>query len=140
MNKNSHMFFKMYSFSKFNKKIKNLCQGKSSVYKITNLCSQKSYIESAITKKSTLNQLYIRFRNHFFNHHKKLPLKRAIKKYGVSNFSWEILEFTEFFNTRTRKTWYIQKLLTKYNILKSGGSSLGYSHTAENKEKNERSL
>ena len=135
MNKNSHMFFQNLDIPEIQQKIKKFCQGKSGVYKISNLSSQKNYIGSAITKKSTGNRLYIRFRNHFFNHHKEFPLKQAIKKYGVSNFSWEILEFTEISNTRTKETWYIQNLLPEYNILKSGGSSLGYSHTTESKKK-----
>lgn len=106
-------------------KIKSLCQGKSGVYLITNLKNKKRFIGSAITKKPTCNRLYFRFRNHFFNHHKDFPLKRAIKKYGVDNFSWKILEFTTISSTRTRETYFIQKLLPEYNILQSVESSLG---------------
>jgi len=127
------MFFQNLHLPETQTEIKKLCQGKSGVYKITNLVSQKKYIGSAITKKNTGNRLYIRFRNHFFNRHKELPLKRAIKKYGVDSFSWEILEFTEISNTRSRETWYIENLLPEYNILKSGENSLGYIHTESTK-------
>lgn len=97
--------------------------------KLLILILKKAILEAQL---STGNRLYIRFRNHFFNHHKdrsslRYPLKRAIRKYGVSNFSWEILEFTEILNTRTRETWYIQNLLPEYNILEYASSSLGYS-------------
>jgi len=129
------MYFQNLHNPEIQKKIKQLSQGKSGVYKIINLANQKSYIGSAITKKATANRLYIGFRNHFFNHHKELPLKRAIKKHGAYGFSWEILEFTEISNTRIRETWYIQKLLSEYNILQSAESSLGYCHTAETREK-----
>lgn len=115
--------------------IKNLCQGKSGVYLITNLKNNKKYVGSAITKKPTCNRLYFRFRNHFFNHHKEFPLKIAVKKYGVHNFSWKILEFTEISLTRTRETFFIQTLLPEYNILQSAESSLGYNHTLETREK-----
>lgn len=117
------------------KQIKQLCQGKSGVYLITNLKNNKRYVGSAITKKPTSNRLYFRFRNHFFNHHKEFPIKKAIIKYGVHNFSWKILEFTEISNTRTRETYYIQTLLPEYNILQSAESSLGYQHTLETREK-----
>lgn len=112
-------------------KIKNLCRGKSGVYKITNLINKKIYVGSAISKKYTQNRLYIRFRNHFFNTHKPFPVTRAVQKYGVQHFSWEILEFTEISSTRERETYYIQTLLPEYNILQQADSSIGYQHTNE---------
>ena len=112
-------------------KIKNLCRGKSGVYKITNLINKKIYVASAISKKSTQNRLYIRFRNHFFNTHKPFPVTRAVQKYGVQHFSWEILEFTKISSTRERETYYIQTLLPDYNILQQADSSIGYEHTKE---------
>ena len=115
--------------------IKNFCAGKSGVYRITHLQSKKTYISSAITKKDTGNPLYVRFRNHFFNCHKEFPIKRAIKKYGVSAFSWEILEFTTVLSTRTRETAYLQKHLPAYNILKIAENSSGYKHSLLTREK-----
>lgn len=115
--------------------IKKLCYGKSGVYLITNLKNNKQYVGSAITKKPSLNRLYIRFRNHFFNTHKLTPIRRAIEKYSVANFSWEILEFTESENTRARETFYIQTLKPEYNILEFAETSEGYKHTAETREK-----
>jgi group I intron endonuclease len=135
MNIISHMFFQNLHLSLVQNEIKQLCQGKSGVYRITNLKNKKSYIGSAITKKPTCNRLYFRFRNHFFNHHKELPLKRAIKKYGIKNFSWEILQFTELTNTRRTETNYIQTLKPEYNILQSAESSLGYIHTPLTRQK-----
>ena len=85
--------------------IKQFCQGKSGVYKITNLKNNKIYIGSALTKTPSGNRLCIRFRNQFFNHHKNCPVKNAIKNYGIHNFSWEILEFTLLQNTRIRESY-----------------------------------
>ena len=115
--------------------IKNICYGKSGVYLITNLKNNLRYVGSAITKKSSENRLYIRFRNHFFNTHKPFPIKRAIKKYGVAHFSWEILEFTEIENTRARETYYLETLEPEYNILESASSSVGYQHTSKIRDK-----
>ena len=129
------MYFQNLQDSHVQAAIKKFCQGQCGVYKITNLKNNNHYIGSAITKKRSLNRLYIRFRNHFFNHHKPFPISRAIKKYGVHNFSWEILEFTEISTTRARETHYIQTLKPEYNILESGESSLGYKHTPDTLEK-----
>ena len=115
--------------------IKTLCQGQSGVYLITNLKNNNRYIGSAVTKKPSSNRLYIRFRNHFFNTHKTFPIKQAIKKYGVHNFSWKILEFTERDSTRSRETHWIQTLKPEYNILQFGSSSLGFQHTQETRDK-----
>ena len=115
--------------------IKQLCRGRSGVYRITNLKNGTCYVGSALTKTPTGNRLYFRFRNHFFNHHKPFPVRRAILKYGIRHFSWEILEFTDVSETRTRETYYIQTLKPRYNILETGTSSLGYLHTEQTKEK-----
>lgn len=115
-----------------------LCRGKSGVYQITNRINGKKYIGGAITKTSGSNRIYYRFRNHFFNHHKELPCKRAIKKYGVQQFSFEILEFTDILETRSRESWYIKARIPEYNILKTADSSLGFRHTAATREKMRR--
>lgn len=125
------MYFTNLQDSNVQVKIKKLSQGQSGVYKITNIKNKNQYIGSVITKKASLNRLYARFRNHFFNHHKPFPISRAVKKYGVANFSWEILEFTNIETTRTRETYYIQTLKPEYNLLESAENSLGYSHTPE---------
>lgn len=129
------MLFINVQQSQVQREIKDLCQGKSGVYQITNTTNKKKYIGSAITKTASGNRLYYRFRNHFFNHHKEFPCKRAIKKYGAPNFSFQILEFTDIRKTRERESWFIKQLLPEYNILQIAGSSLGYKHTPESREK-----
>lgn len=56
-------------------------------------------------------------------------------KYGIPNFSFHILEITEPYKTREAETKYIVEYRPQYNILKSGGSSLGYNHSDETKQK-----
>lgn len=129
------MFFQNLQNPDVQQQIKTLCLGKSGVYKITNLKNHKIYVGSAITKTPKGNRLYIRFRNHFFNHHKQFPIKKAILKDRVSNFSWEILEWTPPSSTRIRESNYIQTLQPEYNILESAESSSGHRHTPETREK-----
>ena len=121
--------------SSVHKEIRQGCQGKSGVYQITNLQNRKKYIGSAATKSTTSNRLYVRFRNHFFHQHADSTLKRAIKKWGISSFSWQILEWTPAEEATNRESWYIKELRPEYNILQTGGSSLGYIHTPLSKEK-----
>lgn len=129
------MYFINLQETTVQQEIKKLCRGKSGVYQITNTLNKKKYIGSAITKTSSGNRLYLRFRNHFFNQQKEFLSRAAIKKYGVNSFSWEILEFTPIFATRDRESAYIKQLLPEYNVLQIAGSSLGFQHTAETKEK-----
>lgn len=129
------MYFINLGENQVQQQIKALCKGKSGVYQITNRVNEKRYIGSAITKTGESNRLYYRFRNHFFNHHKEFPIKRAIKRYGVQQFSFKILEFTNILETRSRESWYIKEYLPEYNVLQIADSSLGYRHTSAIKEK-----
>lgn len=115
--------------------IKKFCLGRCGVYLITNLKNNNRYIGSAVSKKPSQNRLYIRFRNHFFNSHKLFPITRAVQKYGVHSFSWQILEFTDIETTRSRETFWIQTLKPEYNILEFAGTSLGLNHTQETRDK-----
>ena len=115
--------------------IKQLCAGRSGVYKITNLLNNKCYVGSAVSKTKKDNRLYVRFRNHFFNSAEAFVIREAILKYGVDNFSFEILEFTDLNSTRDRETHYIQTLTPEYNVLKFADSSLGFKHSEETKRK-----
>ncbi len=128
------MIFTNLHLPETQKQIKLVCAGKSGVYLITNLRNNNRYIGCAISKKITLNRLYMRFRNHFFHLHKPFPITRVVKKYGVHAFSWQILEFTEISTTRTRETFYIQSLRPEYNVSGFLESSRGFSparHTRE---------
>ena len=111
--------------------IKHLCQGQSGVYQITKRQNGKSSLGSAISKSPKSNRLYLRFRNHFFQAFQPLPLQRAIRKYGIEAFSWEILEWTLPLDTRGRENHYLQTLKPAYTILPQAESSLGYRHTQE---------
>jgi group I intron endonuclease len=61
----------------------------------------------------------------------KTPIYNSIRKYGLSNFSLEILEYCDnSFSILDREQYYIDKLSPEYNILKIAGSSYGFKHSA----------
>ncbi|MAS43792.1 MAG: hypothetical protein CML43_11760 [Rhodobacteraceae bacterium] len=93
--------------------------GKSGVYIIINHITEDYYIGSAISSNKKSNRLYIRFRNHFLHSHKKtsINLRKAMLEYGVENFSFNIIAYTNPKNTRKIETQMIKKYKPKYNIL-----------------------
>jgi hypothetical protein len=65
----------------------------------------------------------------------KRIIDRALLKYGYSNFRFEILEYCTKNNVIEREQYYIDLLKPIYNIVKIAGSTLGYKHSLETKEK-----
>jgi len=65
-------------------------------------------------------------------------------KYGYANFSVTVSEYYDKSDLLVREQYYLDKLNPQYNMLKIAGSSLGFKHSEETKEKNkyiiERSL
>lgn len=78
------------------------------IYKITNKINNKVYIGQSV-------HIEIRFTEHKTiannnNHHcYEYPLYRAIRKYGIENFVFEILEETTIENLTDREQYYINK-------------------------------
>jgi group I intron endonuclease len=108
---------------------------------IINLINGKFYIGSAIT-----NRINVRFRNHCLHGTGSSILNKAIKKYGLENFAFVILEYypglihkenlkSNHLKLIELETEYINKLNPEYNILQSGFSLIGYKHSKETKEK-----
>lgn len=98
---------------------------KSGIYRWNNLISGKSYIGSSINLS-----------NRFSIYCSKNAIKRrllkgssaiyyALLKYGYSNFSLDILEYTEPKLLLIKEQYYINILKPEYNILKIAGSRLG---------------
>jgi group I intron endonuclease len=69
-----------------------------------------------------------------------LVISRALIKNGYSNFSLEILEYCDIADLTEREQYYLDKFNPKYNTLKIAGSSSGYKHTEDTKEKISKSL
>jgi hypothetical protein len=141
-----NMFFKdkklkpVYSYEyvhleSVREKIKEETKGLSGIYLILNIVTLDYYIGSAAT-----NRLYVRFCNHLYNFTGSKLLKSAVKKYGLNNFAFIVLEvFTEVENKEKAKEnnkkllsledIYLKALLPDYNILTEAGNSFGYKHT-----------
>lgn len=116
--------------------IKNFCYSFSGIYLFLCTLSNNFYIGSALSKKFNSNRLYIRFRNHIKHSYlSNSILQKAIKKYGIENFEFHILELCQNDIVRERENFYLNILKPKYNILQYADTSLGYKHTQKTKEK-----
>lgn len=51
---------------------------------------------------------------------------KAISKYGISNFEFAILEYTEEANIEVIEQSYIDALKPEYNLSPTAGSNYGY--------------
>lgn len=109
----------------------------SGIYLIFNNISGDYYIGSAST-----GRFYARFSNHLLYFKGSKIVKHAVKKHGISNFAFLIIElFPETVNKENNKKlldledFYLKSLLPNYNILTEAGSSFGYKHTELNRIK-----
>lgn len=89
------------------------------------------YIGSAAT-----NRFYARFSNHLIYFRGSKIVKAAVKKYGLDNLAFIILELYPNIVTKENnrelldlEDKYLKSLLPNYNILTEAGSSFGYKHT-----------
>lgn len=101
------------------------------VYLILNKVTLDYYIGSAST-----DRIHIRFTNHLINFTGSKMVKLAVRKYGLDNFAFIVLEvFPVKINAENNKQlldledFYLKSLLPNYNILTEAGSSFGYKHT-----------
>lgn len=92
----------------------------SGIYKITNVINNHSYIGQSVDIKR-------RWRRHKSDAYKRdYPLHRAIRKYGIENFIFEILEECEVTELDNKEIYWINKIQPEYNVA-SGGSHGGHS-------------
>lgn len=114
-------------------------KGKAVVYRWINNTNNKSYVGSTVNLTA---RLYKYFSIKHLTQYKK-PIHNALLKYGLQNFSLEILEYCEKgVNPTTREQYYFLILKPDYNILELAGSSLGFKHSKETLDffKNERKV
>jgi group I intron endonuclease len=129
-----------------NKILDNPTERYCEIYKIINLSNNKIYVGQAVSH--ILNHKRYRpyghegrFRCHIseaFSTKKNQShyLNNAIRKYGVTNFVVELIEYCEISNADERETYYIKELNSLfpngYN-LKNGGSV--FTHSDESKKR-----
>jgi len=129
--------FENLDLENIRKQILNETKGLSGIYMIVNKITKDYYIGSAAT-----NRFYARFSNHLIYFRGNKIVKLAVKKYGLNNFAFIILDlFPYIVNKENNKELlnledtYLKLLLPNYNILTEAGSSFGYKHTEVDRPK-----
>lgn len=130
-NLNAVICFEDLQLQEIKDKINKFSKDKAGIYLILNKVTLDYYIGSAATSK-----FYSRFHKHLISLVGSKIVKNAVKKYGIDNFSFIILElFPEKVNKDNNKRllniedFYLKSLLPNYNILTEAGNSFGYKHT-----------
>ena len=93
------------------------------IYKIENLINHKIYIGQSINIEE-------RFKRHKYLKD-ELAIHRAIQKYGVDNFSFEIIELCELIELDTKEqfwiSYYSSLIPNGYNMVDGGSNGIGFS-------------
>jgi group I intron endonuclease len=98
------------------------------IYKITNKINNKSYIGQSVDIKR-------RFIEHkMLNREETLSLKRAFRKYGVENFTFEVLEECSIELLNEKEISYISLNKPEYNRTLGGTGAKGHKLSNELKE------
>ena len=102
------------------------------IYKITNLITKQAYIGQSVNierrKRQHLNTAYSESNKYYNN-----PLYRAIRKYGIENFDFEILENCSIEKLNQQEKYWIKKYDTFFHgyNLTFGGDGSGNKQTKE---------
>lgn len=101
------------------------------IYMIFNKITKDYYIGSASN-----NKFYAKFSNHLIYFKGSKIIKAAVKKYGLDNFAFLVLElYPDVITKENNKELidledkYLKLLLPNYNIVTEAGSNFGYKHT-----------
>jgi len=110
------------------------------IYQIQNLVNGKCYVGSSSNLPKREKQHFNKFKN---GKHKNVKLKNAIKKYGIENFEFSVLEYVENIDNLVKiEQYYIDAfdaVKNGYNVCLMAGNTLGIKHTEEaNRQKSER--
>lgn len=105
----------------------------SGIYKIINKINDKIYIGSSINLKRREREHINKLKK---NIHNNPHLQNSWNKYGKENFKFEIIEVVEDEEKLIeREQYYLDTLNPEYNICEVAGSTLGFNHSKNSKEK-----
>jgi len=106
-------------------------RGQSGIYRWINNLNGKTYVGSGVNLAKRLGNYY----NIKELSRNPRPIQDALLKYGHSNFTLEILEYSPKTKLIEREQFYLDLLVPEYNILKYAFSLLGFKHSQESIEK-----
>lgn len=119
------------------KRLLDELRGLSGIYMVLNKITGDYYIGSAAT-----NRFGSRFSKHLISFLGSKVVKNAVKKYGIENFAFIVLElYPKIVNKDTNRELldledsYLSLLTPTYNILTEAGSSFGYKHSDIDRQK-----
>nr|YP_009543492.1 GIY-YIG endonuclease [Coniothyrium glycines]AYU74382.1 GIY-YIG endonuclease [Coniothyrium glycines] len=115
-------------------------KGKAGVYRWVNILTGDTYIGSAVDLSRRFKVYYSEKSIKGVLNRSKSNILSAIIKYGYSNFTLEVLEYSNSSDTISREQYYLDFLYPEYNILSVASSSLGKLHAEETKSKISSSL
>ncbi len=101
-------------------------KGKSGIYRWINKLNGKIYVGSSADLGRRFSEY---FRPSWWS--KNMVVYKAISKYGISNFDFDILEYADKENIEIIEQSYIDELKPDYNLSPTAGSNLGYKWTEE---------
>lgn len=95
------------------------------IYKITNQINGKSYIGQSINIEKRWHEHQLTANNEDFYGHTRMPLYPALKKYGISNFIFEVIEECKIEELDDKEIYWIAYYDTTnpskgYNLLSGG--------------------
>lgn len=95
------------------------------IYKVTNKINKKMYVGQS-------KNIEQRLRDHkLVCREKNILLKRALQKYGVENFEYEVIEECELNELDEKEIYWIKKLEPEYNLDSGGSGSPNHKVTSE---------
>lgn len=97
------------------------------IYKITNKVNNNSYIGQSVNIEKRWERHKISYKNEF-DHNYNNHLYRAMRKYGLENFTFEIIEICNQEELNNKERYYIEKYDTffnGYNLTLGGDSAVG---------------
>lgn len=109
------------------------------IYKITNKINSKCYIGQSIN----IERRFIHHKKYRYGFQNNKVLYKAIQKYGIDNFDFEIIEECLQEELDKKEKYYIEKYnayYNGYNMTKGGDGKNGYRLTQESIEKMKKSL
>ena len=100
------------------------------IYKITNLLNNKCYVGQSVCIEKRFAQHKSPYEQ---QRHSELPLYKAFLKYGIQNFSFEVIEECKEEELDVKEQQYIEKFDSLchhngYNILSGGEGHVGENH------------